>query len=352
MNDSKNLILAVALSVLVLVGWTWAANRWFPTVNPPSSKVEAGKQQPLPQPSAQPAGPATSKRLQSVSAALSSSPRVRIETPALSGSINLKGAQIDDLVLLKQRQTIAKDSPPVRLLSPLDTPGAYVAQFGWVAAAGQAPALDAVWTADSQVLTPGRPVTLTTQSGGARYQIRIAVDGGYLFTIQQSVANLSGQPVSVRPIGLVSRSTRSADRSTWQNHTGPIGVFNGAAQYDVNFENLDGQEPGFLSKLFGNSAQPGVNSFNSNGGWLGFTDKYWLTALVPQGGMTGERRLSGRLCTRDSKRRSGPDDDDADPAVCRREGESLARSLRKCGHPDADPRDRLGLVPLVHDRDL
>src|SRR5690242_16320228 len=86
-NDSKNLILAVVLSALVLVGWTWAANRWFPTANPPSSKVEAGKQQPLPQPSAQPAGPATPKQVQSVSAALASSPRVRIETPSLSGSI-------------------------------------------------------------------------------------------------------------------------------------------------------------------------------------------------------------------------------------------------------------------------
>src|SRR5207253_1106929 len=112
------MILAVVLSALVLIGWTWAANRYFPTANPPSTKVEAGKQQPLPQPEAQPAGPATPKQIQSVSAALSSSPRVRITTPSLSGSINLKGAQIDDLVLLAERQTIAKDSPPVRLLSP------------------------------------------------------------------------------------------------------------------------------------------------------------------------------------------------------------------------------------------
>jgi YidC/Oxa1 family membrane protein insertase len=292
-NDSKNLILAVVLSALVLIGWTWAANRYFPTANPPSSKVEAGKQQPLPQPSAQPAGPATPKQVQSVSAALSSSPRVRIQTPSLAGSINLKGAQIDDLVLLTQRQTIAKDSPPVRLLSPLGTPGAYIATFGWTAQGGQAPALDAMWTADGQQLTPGQPVTLATQTAdGTRYQIKIAVDDGYLFTVEQSVTNASGHPLSVRPIGLVSRSTKSADRSTWQNHTGPIGVFNGAAQYDVNFENLDGQEPGFLSNLFGNSAHAGVNSFNSNGGWLGFTDKYWLTALAPQAGMTAEFRRS------------------------------------------------------------
>ena len=202
MNDSKNLILAVVLSALVLIGWTWAANRYFPVANQPSSKIEAGKQQPLPQPGVQPADLATPRQVQSVSAALSSSPRVRVQTPSLSGSINLKGAQIDDLVLLAQRQTIEKNSPPVRALSPLGTPGAYIATFGWTAQGGQAPALDTIWTTDSNELAPGRPVTLTTQTAnGARYQIKIAVDQGYLFTVQQSVTNASGQPLSVRPIG-------------------------------------------------------------------------------------------------------------------------------------------------------
>ena len=278
MNDSKNMILAVVLSALVLIGWTWAANRYFPTANPPSTKVEAGKQQPSPQPSAQPAGPVAPKRLQNLSTALSSSPRVKIQTSSLQGSINLKGAQIDDLVLLNHRDTIAKNSPPVRLLSPLGAPGAYIAQFGWVAQGGQAPVLDALWTADSPALSPGHPVTLTTQAaGGARYQIRIAVDDGYLFTIQQSVANASGQPLQVRPIGLVSRATQSADHSTWQNHTGPIGVFNGKANYDVNWKDLD---------------QGTAESFATGSGWLGFTDKYWLTALAPRAGMTGEFRRS------------------------------------------------------------
>ena len=212
MKDSKNLILAVVLSALVLLGWTWASNRYFPTANPPSTKVEGGKQQPLPQPSAQPAGARVAEAVAERAAALASTPRVQIQTPSLAGSINLKGAQIDDLVLLNQRQTIAKNSPPVRLLSPLGAPGAYVAAFGWTARAGQAPALDAVWTADSQTLSPGHPVTLTTEmAGGTRYQIKIAVDDGYLFTIQQSVANASGEPISVRPIGLVSRGQKSPD---------------------------------------------------------------------------------------------------------------------------------------------
>jgi YidC/Oxa1 family membrane protein insertase len=274
-NDTKNLILAVALSALVLLGWSWAANKYFPTANPPSTKIVAGKSQPLPQ--AQPT-PATPKQLQNVATALASSPRVIIRTPSLTGSINLKGAQIDDLLLLTQKQTIARDSPPVRLLSPLGAPGAYIAEFGWTAQNGQAPALDTVWTADRQMLNPGQPVTLAAQTAdGTRYQIKIAVDDGYLFTVSQSVTNASGQPLAVRPIGLVSRATQSADRSTWQNHVGPIGVFGGKANYDINWKTLD---------------QSASQPFGDVAGWLGFTDKYWLTALVPQGAMDGEFRRS------------------------------------------------------------
>ena len=278
MNDSKNLILAVVLSALVLLGWTWAANKFFPTANSPSTKIEAGKQQPVQQPSAQPSAPSTPKVTQSVSAALASGQRVKIQTPSLSGSINLKGAQIDDLLLLNQKQTIAKNSPPVRLLSPLGAPGAYIAQFGWTSQSGQAPALDTLWNADSPVLSPGRPVTLSTQTAdGARYQIQIAVDDGYLFTVQQSVTNGSAQPLSVRPIGLVSRAAKSADPSSWTNHVGPIGLFDGKANYDVNWKDLD---------------EGKAETFDNVGGWLGFTDKYWLTALVPQGMMNGEFRRS------------------------------------------------------------
>jgi YidC/Oxa1 family membrane protein insertase len=277
-NDSKNLILAVVLSALVLLGWTWAANKYFPAANPASTKVVNGKQQPLPQPQAQPAGVPTPAKLQTITAALASTPRVSIRTPSLLGSINLKGAQIDDLLLLRQSQTIAKDSPPVRLLSPLGAPGAYIAQFGWTAQGGAAPDLNTVWTADNNALTPGHPVTLAALTAdGTRYRIRVAVDDGYLFTVQQSVTNASGRPLSVRPIGLVSRSAQSADHSTWQNHVGPIGVFDSKANYDVNWKNLD---------------QGDAEAFNNTNGWLGFTDKYWLTALVPQGGMNGEFRRS------------------------------------------------------------
>ena len=278
MNDNKNLILAVGLSALVLLGWTWAANKYFPASNPQTTKVEAGKQKPLPQPSAEPAPTSSPRVLKSISAAIGSSPRVAIRTPSLQGSINLKGAQLDDLLLVNERQTLAKDSPPVRLLSPLGAPNAYIAEFGWTAQGAQVPGLDTVWTADNEQLVPGHPVTLSTQMpDGTRYQLKIAVDDGYLFSVQQSVLNAAGQPIVVRPIGLVSRSGESADKSSWTNHVGPIGVFDGKANYDVNWKDLDK-----------NGSQP----FNNVEGWLGFTDKYWLTALAPSSSVSADFRRS------------------------------------------------------------
>jgi YidC/Oxa1 family membrane protein insertase len=274
-NNSKNLILAVVLSALVLFGWTWVANKYFPTANPPSTKVVNGQQQPVPQ--AQPV-PAAPKALRSREQVLASTPRVKIETPSLLGSINLKGAQIDDLQLVRHRESIAKDSAPVRLLSPLGAPGAYITSFGWTAEGATAPDLNSVWTADSAKLTPGHPVTLTTQTpDGIRFQMRISIDDGYLFTIDRRVVNGSAKPVVIHPIGFVSRSAKSTDPSTWTNHVGPISVFGGKADYDVNWKDLD---------------EHGNQSFANVSGWLGFTDKYWLTALVPTGNVTADFRHS------------------------------------------------------------
>jgi YidC/Oxa1 family membrane protein insertase len=276
------MILAVVISALILLGWTWASNRYFPPAKPTATTNVVNEQQrPLPSTTSGPA-PAAPKALHNQASVLRSTPRVRIETPSLQGSLNLKGAQIDDLVLVRQRQTIAKNSPPVRLLSPIGAPGAYVASFGWLGQGSPVPDANTLWTADATVLSPGHPVTLTTQTpDGVRFEMKIAIDDGYLFTVEQRVINGSGKPVVLRPIGLISRAEKSHDLDSWTNHVGPIGLFDGAAHYNVTFSNLDGNGPGFWGRLFGDSAKAGVNSFSSMGGWMGFTDKYWLAALVP-----------------------------------------------------------------------
>ncbi len=266
--DQRNMILALVLSAIVLFGWSALSSRFFPTANKPATRIEAGKTVVLPNPAADPAadGPAA---LRERAVVLGESPRVRIATPRLAGSINLKGARIDDLVLTTQRETIARNSPPIRLLSPAGAKDAYFAGFGWSGDGLRVPDANTPWTASATVLAPGRPVTLRWDNGlGQLFTIGFAVDDGYMFTVTQSVANTGAGAVAARPYGLVSRAGVSKDPDSWTIHTGPIGVFSGAANYDVDFSDLD-------------EAGAGGQRFATTGGWLGFGDKYWLTALVP-----------------------------------------------------------------------
>src|SRR5687768_14189620 len=201
------MFLAVLLSLVVLLGWSWASERFFPSPEPAAPAAQAPAAGTPAASQASPAdvtapGPAAPAQLQSRARVLASTPRVKIDTPSLEGSINLKGAQIDDLLLDTHRNHLDEDAPPVRLFSPLGAPNSQAASFGWVGPAGYVPTLDTMWTADSQVLAPGRPVTLTTQlPTGMRFAIRIAVDEGYLFSIRQSASNGTAGPVSVRPLG-------------------------------------------------------------------------------------------------------------------------------------------------------
>jgi YidC/Oxa1 family membrane protein insertase len=266
------MILAIVLSAVVLLGWTMLSEKFLPTTPPAQTqKVEKAAPQaaPAPQASAVEAAPQTAKKLQPRSEVLSAGPRVQIATPSLRGSINLTGARFDDLVLVKERQTIAEDSPPVRLLSPAGAPGAYFATFGWTGQGLQVPGPDTVWTTNSAALRPGNPVTLSwTNSTGQTFQIVISVDENYLFTIRQRVQNGGSSAVEVRPYGLINRATVSDDKSSWTMHVGPMSYLEGSAEYGIDWKDLDGGQ---------------AKRFTSDGGWLGFTEKYWLTALAPAG---------------------------------------------------------------------
>ncbi len=272
MNENRNMILAIVLSAVVLLGWTMLSEKFLPTTPPAQTqKVEKAAPQaaPAPQASAVEAAPQTAKKLQPRSEVLSAGPRVQIATPSLRGSINLTGARFDDLVLVKERQTIAEDSPPVRLLSPAGAPGAYFATFGWTGQGLQVPGPDTVWTANSAALRPGNPVTLSwTNSTGQTFQIIVSVDENYLFTIRQRVQNGGSSAVEVRPYGLINRATVSDDKSSWTMHVGPMSYLEGSAEYGIDWKDLDGGQ---------------AKRFTSDGGWLGFTEKYWLTALAPAG---------------------------------------------------------------------
>ncbi len=264
-QESKNFVLFAVIAALILFGWPLIQSRVFPAANPPATKIVDGKSKPVPNPAADPTADSPAA-LRDRRIVLSETPRVRIDTPALKGSISLKGARIDDLVLIRYNETVAKNSPPIRLFSPAGTQDAYFAGFGWRDEGLVPPGADTVWAASAPTLTPGKPVTLTASNAkGQRFAIEIAVDNDYLFTIKQTVANGGGGAVPVAAYGLVNRVGVSKDPDSWTIHTGPMSVSNGAAHYNPNFSDVD----------------KAPTTFTTTGGWLGFTDKYWLAALVP-----------------------------------------------------------------------
>jgi YidC/Oxa1 family membrane protein insertase len=280
-NDNRNFMMFAVLAVLLLFAWPLVMNKIMPPANPPVTKIEGGKTQVQPNPGAPTA--ANPGAIRDIKAVLgeTAAQRIPIDTPTLKGSINLKGARIDDLLLTQYKETIDKNSPPIRLLSPAGTSGAYFAEFGWQDTGIRPPSKDTVWTASGSVLAPGKPVTLTTTNGqGQRFEIDLAVDQDYMFTVRQTVANGAAQPIKVASYGLVNRAEASKDLDTWSIQVGPMSVHDGSAHYDVNWKDVD----------------KGAQKFATTGGWLGFTDKYWLTALVPDqaASFAGEFQSTGK----------------------------------------------------------
>ncbi|HEX8402787.1 MAG TPA: membrane protein insertase YidC [Allosphingosinicella sp.] len=266
MTDNRNFILAIVLSALVLFGWSAVSETFFPTASTPSTKMVDGKQVAVPKPQADPTAdsPAAIRDRRVV---LAEAPRLPIVTPSLRGTINLRGARIDDLVLTRHTQDMRVGSPPVRLLSPAGAPDAYFAQFGWTGEGAALPGPNTIWTKTGDRLATGRPVRLSWDNGaGQTFAIDLSVDENYMFTARQSVANRGAGPIAVRPYSLVNRAKASPDPDSWTLHIGPVGVFNGAADYNTGFADL---------------LEAPERRVSSTGGWLGFTDKYWLTALVP-----------------------------------------------------------------------
>ncbi|KQN02434.1 MULTISPECIES: membrane protein insertase YidC [Sphingomonas] len=268
-DDKQNFVLFAVIAALILFGWPLIQGKFFPTANPPVTKIQGGKTTAVANPAADPAADGAAA-VGDRNAVIASTPRIRIETPRVSGSINLKGARIDDLVLKGYDETVAKNSPPIRLLSPAGAPDAYFASFGWRAQGLAPPAADAVWTpSGATTLTPTTPVTLdATNATGQRFRIQIAVDQDYMFTVRQTVLNAGTAPVPVATYGLVNRVGISKDPSSMTIHVGPMSVDNGGAHYRPNYKDID----------------EAAQKFTTTGGWLGFTDKYWLTALVPDQG--------------------------------------------------------------------
>ena len=285
MDNQRNLIVAVVLCLALLLGFDLVMGQFYPEPAPseqvtteadtPAQRAavkhtrEGGLTDPLDQ----------AAEARDLRTALAVRDRIRIDAPEVAGSINPVGARIDDIVLKTHRQTVDKDSGPVRLFSPAGTPAQQFAQFGWVGEGVSLPGADTVWQAEGGPLAPGRPVTLSWDNGqGQRFTQRFTIDEFYMLTVEQTVANAGEGSVAVRPYAFINRTSRTASTDTWNVHAGPIGLFGDAVNFDWNYDEVDEEGP----------IDPGGGT-----GWVGFTDIYWLSALVPEDGASADGQFRG-----------------------------------------------------------
>jgi YidC/Oxa1 family membrane protein insertase len=286
MIEHRNTILAVVLSLIVVVGWQYFVG--YPQMEKQRREALLKQQeQTQQQPSAAtpatpgpqvgtppvPGAPAAASPSVGVTreALINASAHVAIDTPRLNGSIDLKGARIDNLALEQYRETIERDSPPIVLFSPSGAPDAYYAEFGWVPAAGttaKLPGPDTVWKQEgSGALGVDHPVTLSYDNGaGLIFRRSIAVDEHYLFTIKDQVENKSENPVTLFPYALISRHGTPKTLGYYILHEGLIGVMGDQGEQEETYKKIEDKK---------------TETWDATDVWLGFTDKYWATALLP-----------------------------------------------------------------------
>ncbi|MBM2576730.1 membrane protein insertase YidC [Jannaschia sp. Os4] len=291
-EQNRNLILAMVLSGLVMLVWfvLFPPEQQAPTVaevptadgvpapNAPGAAVPPGAAAP-----GAPATAATGDALlpgASRDAALSASARVEIETPRLTGSLSLTGGRIDDLALKDYRETLDADSPIVTLLTPAGAAGAYYALHGWVPGGGlgadAVPGPSTPWeVAAGDVLAPGAPVVLRWDNGaGLTFEREISVDDEFMFTVEQRVANATGAPVSLAPYGVVARHGRPDTVDFFILHEGVV------AKTDGTLEEIDYDDVADLDAVAAEGGRVELLDVTESG-WIGFTDKYWMTTLIP-----------------------------------------------------------------------
>ena len=299
-DETKNVYVAIALSILVIIGWNYfygwpqmqrqrqvqqqaAATQTPGQSSTPVAQSDAAAdrgmaQQPAASPpngaASQPsAGRAPAEVQKTRAAAIAANPRVAIDTPSISGSIDLKGGRIDDVSLKHYHETTDGQSPIIDLFSPSDSPHPYYAETGFVPEAGgkaAVPGPGTLWTADGDRLTADKPVTLTWDNGaGLVFHRTVAVDDQYMFTVKDAVTNFGTEPASLLPYALISRHGMPVTSNYSVLHEGLVGEVGDNRETQITYVNMD-KEAG------------GSRTVEGTGGWLGITDKYWAGVIAPE----------------------------------------------------------------------
>ncbi len=268
MKEQGNLLLAIVLSLLILLGFQY----FFEA---PKMKKETERKKHLEQ---------TEDLIKNntndlednitgyleIDDALNKDQRIKIDATRLQGSISLKGLKIDDLTFKNYKETLNNDSKLVTLFKPSSTRGGYFSNFGWIKASTNEdfdlPNDQTIWTANSKKITSNNPAIFSwANEQGVQFEQEISIDENYMFTIKQKVINNTDKNISISPVAKISRTDTPKTQGFFILHEGPLGVFNGTLQ-ELDYDDLRDNP---------------AETVQSTGGWIGITDKYWLGALIP-----------------------------------------------------------------------
>jgi YidC/Oxa1 family membrane protein insertase len=283
MDEQKNLIIAIALALAVMLGFNYFYER--PKLQEAARHADVVQAE-------KPAEKVTIQEVPSAhtivsrSEALQATRRIKINTPRLHGSINLAGALLDDITLADYKETVDPKSPEITLLSPENSSEAYLAEIGWTNPnkSFDLPSKGTIWESSDTELTPQKPVILKWKnSTGLAIERTIKVDPDYMFTITDKVTNTSKDTISLVNFAQVNRFGTPKTGGYYILHEGPLGVLNGKLN-EYTYQKLKEEKP--------------IDQ-TTTGGWLGITDKYWLVALIPNQKQTTrtviqEQSINGR----------------------------------------------------------
>jgi YidC/Oxa1 family membrane protein insertase len=280
-ENNKNLILAMVLSAAVMLVWFVL----FPPPEPPADVATPTAGQTVTEgaaPAVTPVDPAATTA-GATPDPVPEAPRLTIDTPKLAGTISLLGGRVDDLSLKNYRETLEPDSDIVHLLAPVGGALPYYSVFGWLPGTGLQPGEvpDAMtqWSlVGNQTLAPDAPVTLEWNNGkGLTFQRSVAIDEDYMFTVTDTVRNNSGTPVTLQPYGIIARHGLPKLQNIFVVHEGAIQRVDGELT-ETDYADFAEFE------VDANEGLPAVVSNGTVDGWIGFTDHYWMTTLVPEQG--------------------------------------------------------------------
>jgi YidC/Oxa1 family membrane protein insertase len=290
--DQKRLIIAIAVSIAILLGFQFLLPKAPP--RPPAQETAAVVNQPageVVRRSTDPSFPGTEP--ESVPQP-KDVPRIPISADRVSGTVSLRGGVLDDLVLRDYHEEVSPNSPLVRILEPQSDPEPNYIQYGWTSDTPgvKLPDETTLWTASGKELTRTNPLTLTWDNGaGLVFSIKLTVDDFYMFTITQSVKNSTDAPVALHPYERVRRDYQPVIAGYYILHEGPLGVLDGKLN-----------DPTYATVKTDAAKANGVaQTLQTTGGWIGITDKYWLTAVIP------DQSMAQTATYRHGRSATGPD---------------------------------------------